>query len=61
MLEVRKSLEILAIGGACERMTQEDIEKNAGSRKRFSELVESGEEGLTGLAEADVAFHDVIL
>ena len=60
VLEVRKSLEILAIGRACERMTQEDIEKMQAAGKRFSELVESGEEGLTGLAEADVAFHDVI-
>ncbi len=60
VLEVRKSLEVLAISKACERMTEEDTENLKEAGERFKLLVNSPESDLTALAEADVAFHDVI-
>ncbi len=60
VLEVRKSLEVLAIQKACERMTDEDIRKLRENADYFNKLVQSNEADLTVLAEADVSFHDVI-
>jgi DNA-binding GntR family transcriptional regulator len=58
VLEVRKSLELLAAEKACERITPEEAEELKKRAAAFEELIDTGD--LTGLAEADVAFHDVI-
>lgn len=60
VLEVRKSLEVLAIRKACERMTTEDVGELRAAAVRFKTLAGSNQADLTELAEADVAFHDVI-
>ena len=60
VLEVRKSLETLAILKACERMTEEDIAAMRTAERNFEELVVDKDSDLTELAEADVAFHDTI-
>lgn len=58
VLEVRKGLEELAIRKACERITEEEVEKLEEAAEAFSKLVDSN--NLMALAEADVKFHDVI-
>ena len=60
VLEVRKSLETLAILKACERMTEEDIAAMRQAERRFESFVADKDSDLTELAEADVAFHDTI-
>lgn len=60
VLEVRKSLEVLAIRKACERMTEEDLETFKNAETRFEELAGTDKADLTELTEADVSFHDVI-
>ena len=60
VLEIRTSLECLAIERACERMDEEDLEASRRAGLHFAELVSSGSDDLTALAEADVAFHDAI-
>jgi DNA-binding GntR family transcriptional regulator len=60
VLEVRKSLETLAILKACERMTEEDIAAMRQAEKNFEALVADKDSDLTALAEADVTFHDTI-
>jgi len=58
VLEVRKSLEILAVEKACERITKEQEEAIIEAEKAFRQLVDTDD--ITAIAEADVAFHDVI-
>lgn len=58
VLEVRKSLEALAIQLACERMTQEDIAELKQKNIEFKESLLTKD--VTKIAEADVLFHDVI-
>lgn len=60
VLEVRKSLEMLAIEKACERMTEEDMQAMRDAAKEFEYVVEDKENDVTALAEADVEFHDTI-
>lgn len=60
VLEIRESLEILAISKACERMDAEDLQKMDDAARRFEELAAKPGSDLTALAEADVAFHDAI-
>ncbi len=60
VLEVRTSLETLAIVKACERMTEEDVAAMRLAAKKFESLVEDKNSDLTALAEADVQFHDTI-
>lgn len=60
VLEVRESLEILAISKACERMDAEDLSAMDKAAKRFEDLALRPGADLTALAEADVAFHDAI-
>lgn len=60
VLEVRKSLETLAILKACERMTEEDMAAMRTAERNFEKLVVDKDSDLTELAEADVAFHDTI-
>jgi len=58
VLEVRKSLEALAIQLACERMTQEAIEELKQKSIEFQASLSTKD--VTKIAEADVEFHDVI-
>ena len=58
VLEVRKSLEALAIQLACERMTQEAIEQL--KQKSIDFQASLSTKDVTKIAEADVQFHDVI-
>ncbi len=58
VLEVRGSLEELAVELACERITEEQLEELKRSAKEFEMSLNGGD--LTEYAEADVKFHDVI-
>ncbi len=58
VLEVRGSLEELAVELACERITQEQMEELKSAAKEFEITLKNGD--LTEYAEADVKFHDVI-
>ncbi len=58
VLEVRTSLEKLAIELACDRITDEEIADLKETCQAFSDSLGSDE--LTTMAEKDVAFHDVI-
>ncbi len=60
VLEVRKSLEMLAIHKACERMTEEDMQAMRKAAREFERVVNENKNDLTALAEADVEFHDTI-
>ncbi|MGN0204397.1 MAG: GntR family transcriptional regulator [Coprococcus sp.] len=58
VLEVRTSLEKLAIELACDRITDEEIADLEENCQAFADSLGSDE--LTTMAEKDVAFHDVI-
>lgn len=58
VLEVRRALEELAVQLACLRMTSEDIQKLKQAADDFERVL--GNDDITVVAEADVAFHDVI-
>lgn len=58
VLEVRRSLEELAIELACQRMTPEAIEELEKKQEEFKEAVEQGNP--MEIAETDEAYHDVI-
>lgn len=58
VLEVRESLEVLAVQLACERMTPEDIENLQVAAKAFEDIMETND--ITKIAEADVHFHDIV-
>ena len=60
VLEVRKSLEMLAANKACERMTEEDMRAMRETGAEFRKLALNPNCDLTALTEADVAFHDTI-
>ena len=60
VLEIRESLEVLAISKACERMDEEGLQAMDEAARRFEELAARSGSDLTSLAEADVAFHDAI-
>lgn len=58
VLEVRRSLEALAVRLACERMTSQGLLDLKNAEKDFEKVL--GNDDITVVAEADVAFHDVI-
>lgn len=58
VLEVRKALEELAAGLACERITKAQIEEMKVAAKAFEDSLKNGD--VTRIAEADVRFHDII-
>ena len=58
VLEVRGSLEELAVDLACERISKEQIAELKVAATAFEEALQTGE--LTEYAEADVRFHDII-
>lgn len=58
VLEVRGALEELAVRLACERMTGQALGELNRAAERFEKTL--GSSDITAVAEADVAFHDVI-
>ncbi|HJB07739.1 MAG TPA: GntR family transcriptional regulator [Candidatus Enterocloster faecavium] len=58
VLEVRRSLEELAIELACERMTQEELKELEEAQKKFGDAIETGE--AMAIAETDEHYHDLI-
>lgn len=58
VLEVRRALEALAVRLACERMNPQGILDLKSAEKDFEKVL--GNDDITVVAEADVAFHDVI-
>ncbi len=58
VLEVRRSLEALAVQLACERIDSQGIMDLKKAERDFKKLL--GNDDITVVAEADVAFHDVI-
>ena len=60
VLEVRRSLEVLAITKACESMTEKDILALKAAEEAFAAQVARRDADITTLGEADEHFHDVI-
>lgn len=58
VLEVRRSLEELAIELACQRMTPEDIDELEKKQEEFQAAITNGK--VMEIAETDEAYHDVI-
>ena len=58
LLEVRRSLEELAIELACQRMTDEEIDQLEQRQNAFKNAIHKG--NAMNIAETDEAFHDVI-
>ena len=58
VLEVRTSLEELASGLACRRMTDDDLQKLKDAEAAFTIAVSGGD--TLKIAESDEAFHDVL-
>lgn len=60
VLEVRRSLEKLAISCAVKRMTKEDERKLLAAEKHFESVVRAKNVGIIELGAADEGFHEVI-
>ncbi len=58
VLEVRRSLEALAVRLACERMSLQGLSELKEAEQAFEEVL--GQDDITVVAEADVAFHRAI-
>ena len=58
VLEVRCALEELAVQLACDRIDEEGVRELRAAAKHFKDVLDSDD--ITKIAEADVAFHDVI-
>lgn len=58
VLEVRRALDILAVELACERMTDEDLNRLKEAKEEFERLINTKDAVL--ISKADVAFHDII-
>lgn len=59
VMEVRCALDVLAIELACERMKREDLDALCHACENFREALKTKD--TRKLAEADVAFHDMIV
>jgi DNA-binding GntR family transcriptional regulator len=59
VLEVRRSLDSLAVSLACERISDEEKEDLKSAENDFERAIENSD--VTTIAQADVRFHDVIL
>lgn len=57
-LEIRETLDELAAQLACQRITEEQIDRLKSAKIRFEESTKSPD--VKEIADADVAFHDVI-
>ena len=58
VLEIRESLDELAVKLACQKMTPEQLEKLMVARDAFAASTEGG--NVKEIAQCDVSFHDVI-
>lgn len=58
VLEVRKALDALAVKLACERISDDETVKLKQAEEHFEKMLKTGD--ATAVAQADVAFHDVI-
>ena len=58
VLEIREALEELSVQVACDKITEEEIKKLAENKRLFEQSLET--KNIKRMAEADVAFHDVI-
>lgn len=58
VLEVRRSLEELAIELACQRMTEDEVKQLEEAQAFFREAVNKGD--AMAIAESDEAYHDII-
>ena len=58
VLEVRRSLEELAIELACERMTEEELRTLEQAQAAFKKAIEDGD--AMAIAETDGSYHDLI-
>ncbi len=59
VLEVRRTLDVFAIELACERITEKELEFLENACETFEEAVKTKD--TSKIAEADVAFHDIIV
>ena len=59
VLEVRRALDALTVELACERITEEELEQLAEARDHFVKMIKT--KNANKIAQADVAFHDIIL
>jgi DNA-binding GntR family transcriptional regulator len=59
VLDVRCALEELAVDLACQTITQEELNKLHELLDKFRILTQKGD--ISGLAECDVEFHDIII
>ncbi|MCI8483744.1 MAG: GntR family transcriptional regulator [Lachnospiraceae bacterium] len=58
VLQIRKALDELAVGLACDNMTKEELEQLYIALKNFEESTRTGD--VKKIAQADVEFHDAI-
>lgn len=58
VLEIREALEELSVQVACDKIKEEGIKKLAENKRLFEQSLET--KNIKRMAEADVAFHDVI-
>lgn len=58
VLEVRRSLEELAIYLACQRMTEEEMEELQATQEMFAQAIRVGD--AMQIAETDEKYHDII-
>lgn len=58
VLEIREVLDELAVSTACERIEEDELAELKLAKERFEIAVKKSD--ATAIAEADVAFHDVI-
>ena len=58
VLQIRKALDELAVGLACDNMTEEELKQLYTALKNFEESTRTGD--VKKIAQADVEFHDTI-
>ena len=59
VLEVRRALDALTVELACERISEEELESLQNARDTFARAIKTKD--ANKIAQADVAFHDIIL
>lgn len=59
VLEVRRALDVLCVELACDRITDEEMERLKGACDGFEKAVKAGD--IKKIAQADVALHDIIV
>lgn len=59
VLEVRRSLDVLSVELACDRITEQELGQLKLSCDEFAAAIKTG--NATVMAQADIAFHDIIV